>query len=378
MQPRREDIHLVSPWAPSGVAWLLNALLELGVPIFRDLTRTTWLPDGDGHRLSPHEDDLRRHLPSLSRLDRFRFRTDCRVRWSHEWPAAGNRHAPIILCVRDGADALLSLHRRFHTDRAFGEFLRGASEAKFAPAGFDPQLPPADEWALFVLLWHRVMAGRVLVVRFEDLKRDPVKALRPVAERVGLAPTDAELAEAAELSSFERAKAAEQRFIAERPSMDVFRANHSGKLGESRSVMSHEDWSCLRGLPELAQQTFNYASPAAESERATTAALDQAAAAWCSREPSPDPASFAARILAASDQLVSQGVTRAEIDRCLAACLWSDQLARGADDHARSAIWAELRSLLRLIGPGSAAQAAFRRAGEQLRSQLVGAAAAVS
>lgn len=378
MQPRPEDIHLVSPWAPSGVAWLLNALLELGVPIFRDLTRATWIPDGDGYQLSPHEDDLRRHLPSLSRLDRFRFRTECRVRWSHEWPAAGNRHAPIILCVRDGADALLSLHRRFHTDRAFGEYLRGASDVKFAPAGFDPQLPPADEWALFVLLWHRVMAGRVLVVRFEDLKRDPVKALRPVAERVGLTPTDAELAEAAELSSFERAKAAEQRFIAERPSMDVFRANHSGKLGESRSVMSDEDWSCLRGLPELAQRTFGYATAPEGDEPASAGALNQAAAAWCSRERAPDPAAFAARIVAAAEQLVSQGVTRAEIDRCLAACLWGEQLARGADLEARCTIWAELRPLLGLIGSGPAAQAAFRRAGEQLRTQLVGADPAVS
>jgi hypothetical protein len=350
MQPRPEDIHLVSPWAPSGVAWLLNALLELGVPIFRDSVRPTWLPSAEGFTLSPHEDDLKRHLPSLSARDHFEFQTDLRLRWSHQWPRVANTSAPIILLVRDPGDALLSLYRRFHSDVSLSEFLSTPTRPMFATKGFEPGLPPADEWALFVMLWHRLMGQRGLLVRFEDLKRQPVVALRPIVQYLGINATDAQLAVAAERSSFEKAHAAEQRFIAERPAMDRFRANLSGKLGGSREAFAADDWHRLHGPAAWAARTLGYHIPEIDHpphshpDHSRTATA-QAAERWLSADPSRDPACSEVPA-AAIGTPTSDASTELARAHCTAATVLTAQLVGDAPLTLRRPVWQTILTVL--------------------------------
>lgn len=371
MLPRQEDVHLVSPWAPSGVAWLLNALLELGVPIFRDVTRPTWLASGSRFRLSPHEDDLKRHLPSLSSDDGFAFRTELRVRWSHEWPIGTNQSAPIILLVRDPADALVSLHRRFHEGLPIGRFLTEPSKPMYAPADFLPGLARADEWALFVMLWQQTMADRVLLIRFEELKTEPLRELRRIARHLGLDATDRDLVWAAEQSSFERARAAEDRFIAERPTMNKYRANHSGKLGESRSVLAIEDWQCLAGLPAKALASLGYQPRPELSASALPFNLNLADAgrAWLAQHTDRDPKGFVDRVARSACELASLGVSTASIDRLLAASLWSEQLTARADVSARRRLWLAMIGLVNLLSASPTAERAIATAADVCRQR---------
>lgn len=341
MRSAPEDVHLISPWAPSGVAWLLNALLELGVPIFRDQQRQTWIPDAGGMRLSDHEVDLKRHLPSLSRLERFHFRTTTTVRWSHDWPSGTNVAPRVILCVRDGADALVSLHRRFHAEQSLREFLRSPSQPMFAPPAFKPGLWPAQEWALFTLLWAGCARDRITIVRFEDLKTDPVRALKPALAAIGVDASDDELARAAFESSFEKAKAAEERLIAANPSLDRFRANHSGKLGESRERFGEDEWGSFAGLPALAQRRFGYRVPdglmPADAE-ARVRDAENAADAWLGEHPGEDPA-VAREALAHARSLDQRTVELART--------WTAQLVPPDNLHARRTIW---RTLMGVCG----------------------------
>lgn len=205
--------QIVSPPMPTGVSWLLNCLLALGI-------RTTdhhghWQETPAGSQPAPEwvRNYLRTFLPILQQQAVFRFEAELELFWSHRLSYSHYPARKTILCVRDLRDSAYSQFRREVHEGRFqdseAEWLNYLAtpeiHSQFFPPLFD--LPPADTLALFYLLCLQLVpAGQLLILRFEDVKAQPEAQLRRVLDFLGLERDAAALARALELSSRERAQ----------------------------------------------------------------------------------------------------------------------------------------------------------------------------
>src|SRR5574340_561828 len=105
---------LVSAPFPSGVAWVLNFLLELDILVYRgqNISDTWQLVGIDEYILRDNQEELRRWCPALSQKVRFKFQGNIAVHWSHEFPSPKDDGVKTILLTRDGRDAVYSQYRR--------------------------------------------------------------------------------------------------------------------------------------------------------------------------------------------------------------------------------------------------------------------------
>lgn len=180
------DVLIVSPELPCGVSWLANALLELGVAVWSPWhfdTRAEWLALGDGRfRYVAAHRPWRQTLPALQVGREFRFAAAPRPRFVHEWPGRVET-LPTLLFVRDPRDALYSeWQRRRRNGGPQGELpfeaFALAPYHHFPFANADYPLHFLRDW--LAVLDRRVASdpAAVLVVRYEDSKRDAVGTLQ--------------------------------------------------------------------------------------------------------------------------------------------------------------------------------------------------------
>ena len=91
-------------------------------------------------------------------------------------------------------------------------------------------------WSQHVWSWTRTPNPAIHLMRYEDMLDDPERAFGALARHLLLNPTNRQLAEAIELSSFERLKAQErQKGFRERPphaDQDFFREGRAGQWKE--------------------------------------------------------------------------------------------------------------------------------------------------
>ena len=95
-------------------------------------------------------------------------------------------------------------------------------------------------WSENVMSWTRKPHRAIYVMRYEDMLERPLEIFRGLCRHLLLDPSDAQLARAIELSSFEQAKAQEaEKGYRERPnqSKKFFRA---GQAGQWRQQLSRE------------------------------------------------------------------------------------------------------------------------------------------
>ena len=244
-------IYLPSPREPSGATWLINCLLVLGIRTFRYSPEGMWRREKGRWLLNPHEQLLRKWLPSLSDQDRFDFRDDIEVQWMHEWRSGKYADAQILYFVRDPRDALFSRYRREAPQLSFAEF------ADFPDA--QTLLDKVVNWKLFNEGW--LAHPRLTVVRFEDYKRNAQETLRQVLGALGLAYGQGDIERAVQASTYDRAAAAERAYRTAHPA-DTQVINRSGRpmewqTGKSdREVIARVESVCA-GLLER----FGYPSP---------------------------------------------------------------------------------------------------------------------
>jgi hypothetical protein len=230
------QILLASPREPSGGSWLINCLLELGIrvnfkPVLDRVWRSVntmrepaamWEPAGDGRwRLHPRADSLRKWLPILSRCETLRFRDDVAVFYVQDIARPDFTGQRSALFVRDPRDAIHSLYKRNRPDQSLDEFVRFPHP--------ETLLDAIAQWRLFVESW--LTRDGLQVYRFEDYKRDAVALLTRILDELGIAATAADIARAAAESSYEKARAAEEKYRAEHPGDDEV-AMRAGRVGE--------------------------------------------------------------------------------------------------------------------------------------------------
>lgn len=200
-----DESILVSPPFSCGVGLLMDILLRLGIRV-RPPRTEEWVETLGGFVPTP---DLRanyaRHASCMVEQTVFSFPDHKSVMFEHRMDMAVLSGRACILFVRDPVDAVFSWHRRWEFAKKglpFETYLNNFSV-------FPHHLPhgalvtrPLDVFAIFTLFWL-LAADDPVVVRYEDVKQDPVGAVKPVLAALGAERTDAEIADAARLSSFD-------------------------------------------------------------------------------------------------------------------------------------------------------------------------------
>lgn len=251
----RETVLLASSQFPSGVAWLLNFFVELDVLIYRgNSPEKTWLYDSNNHTYRVTEGDqiLKQWIPALTDQPDRTFAEPLCIRWSHEFPNSTNVQQKVILMMRDGRDAVYSQYKREHAaDRALQDMLR----MHYAPLG----LPPAETWAAHAYLWlQRIPKNRLHIIRFEDIKTNPLPEVKRLLTFLGVQRSEEDIQRAITSSSFERAKQAETAYRAQQTQTQFAEVNRKGQPGEWKTNYTPETLRSFTGLPLSVLNTFGY------------------------------------------------------------------------------------------------------------------------
>ena len=237
-----DTVYLIGPREPSGLSWLYNCFLCLGIKVHTVGARNgghMWQLDGDRYVLNPVDDIQKKWAPVLSTKSHFDFRDDFEVQFGHTWPTGWQRGQKIIFFVRNPYDALLSRWRREANKVSFGDYLKVPDHTTL--------LDKVDNWNLFCEAWLK-QKSRVdwHVVKFEDYRTNAEEALREVTKFLDIEFSDEEIANALSQSGFEVAKQAEDQYQPSTPSWlevcdDVFQAYNRRKANGGPASQSNLD-----------------------------------------------------------------------------------------------------------------------------------------
>jgi hypothetical protein len=231
-----KKIYLASPVEPSGASWLINCFLELGIkvshkPVVDNVWRQSdprpapehmWQRASDGgYSLHPKAELLKKWLPALTRLESFLFREDIEIEYVQNFPTPQHVGQTVLFFVRDPRDALYSMYRRMRPSLTYEAFLRFPNP--------DTLFDRPTHWRLFVESWL-ALAGENCF-HFEAYKQDATVLLQRVLGCLGLSYGADEIERAVFESSFEKAKAAEERYKMHFPG-DWEVANRAGRVGD--------------------------------------------------------------------------------------------------------------------------------------------------
>lgn len=207
--PSFDQSILVSPPFSCGAGLLIDILLRLEIRVTR--------PFGEYWHESPTgfvpNDTLKHeysaHSVHIGERNAFTFPDRKSACFEHRLDMATLPARAHILLVRDPVDAVFSWHRRFDfasRGLSFEAYLRNVSV-------FPHHLPynaliatPLDLYAVFVAFWM-LAAENLLIVRYEDLKQDPVREVSRILAAMGAGRPGADIAEAAHRSSFNMIRA---------------------------------------------------------------------------------------------------------------------------------------------------------------------------
>ena len=252
-------VQIVSPPFACGVAWLINALLHLDIKVTNpNFDPGHWIKSDGAWEMSKNASThLKFHLPTLHDRQRFHFPEELEVRWEHRLDFANDGLRPTILFVRDPRDAVYSLYKRdYHENMEFLQYLNKPDEwPDHFPRLF--QMPPLETFAYFA--WYWLEMGKLMpvkVVRFEDVKSNPMKVLSEVLQYLGVERSEAQMAEAIESSSIKNAKHAMQKTEAE--TGKKFKTVRKGEVGEWRKTYSSYAESRVEGIGEAIIQQLGY------------------------------------------------------------------------------------------------------------------------
>lgn len=232
-------VDVVSPQFPCGAAWLANALLELQVPLphlWGFETASEWEHENSGRSLYVAEHlPWRQTLASLEFGRSFTFRNGVVPRFSHAFPWQLDFCARVVLIARDPRDALYSEWQRHLRNE------RPASSVSFLDFLRQPFLGgPISVVDMLWLhlrcwLWMRDSTpSTLLLLRFEDWKRQPVDALDVVTRWIGMPCEFEALRHAAAASDVRRLLDIERTVTSSNP--DARQFNRLGEPEEWRNA----------------------------------------------------------------------------------------------------------------------------------------------
>jgi Sulfotransferase domain len=132
-----------------------------------------------------------------------------RILKSHE--CFDPRYRKVIYIVRDPRDVAVS---NYHWELKLRSVRDGFPIEDFVPRWMEPEFwPRIGSWGDHVTSWLSTRQGKkgFLLLRYEDLKKDPQRALAQVAEFLGIEPSLERLNRAVELSSADNMRKLEKQ-----------------------------------------------------------------------------------------------------------------------------------------------------------------------
>ena len=172
----------------SGSTYLLNILLELNICIFRNDFSTFWKIEKNTYILSEAERiDLGVWFPRFQRDPRFKFQSKNKIFWTHSLPNKTQIKKKGILLIRDPRDTLVSAYYRVAQDKPWDQFLN-------TPFPDSPlEMIPTDDWAIYNHLIFSIFSKeQLLILKFEDLKRQPLQEIIKVLKFIDVENIDME------------------------------------------------------------------------------------------------------------------------------------------------------------------------------------------
>jgi hypothetical protein len=121
------------------------------------------------------------------------------------------RYRKVIYIVRDPRDVAVS---NYHWELKLRSVRDGFPIEDFVPRWMEPEFwPRIGSWGDHVTSWLSTRQGKkgFLLLRYEDLKKDPQRALAQVAEFLGIEPSRERLNRAVELSSADNMRKLEKQ-----------------------------------------------------------------------------------------------------------------------------------------------------------------------
>jgi hypothetical protein len=188
-----DDVFLTS-YPRSGNTWtrfLIGNLVYQNEPV-TFLTVERLVPD-----MYKSSDRVLRNLPRP------------RIVKSHE--CFDPRYRKVIYIVRDPRDVAVS---NYHWELKLRSVRDGFPIEDFVPRWMEPEFwPRIGSWGDHVTSWLSTRQGKkgFLLLRYEDLKKDPQRALAQVAEFLGIEPSRERLDRAVELSSADNMRKLEKQ-----------------------------------------------------------------------------------------------------------------------------------------------------------------------
>lgn len=263
--PPFDESVLVSPPFSCGAGLVVDILLRLQIRV-RPPGAMAWTAVEGGFAPS---DALRthyaRHAPSIVEQAVFAFPDRKSMVFEHRMDLAGLPARSHVMIVRDPVDAVFSWHRRWNTVRPdkvpFERYLRNFSAFQYHLPHGALLATPLDTYALFVLFWA-LAADDVTVVRYEDLKTDPVPEVMRILETIGAERSEAAVAEAARRSAFD-AVGPTARHLPEWSA-----TNLRSRLYEWRERMSRDERAALTAHEPIASvcRLLSYEAPEGDGD----------------------------------------------------------------------------------------------------------------
>lgn len=255
---------VVSGYPASGSSLVGNIFLELG---FEYIDPYTEVIDDQGvsHLLSKDLVNYRGRYAATAAKDRARIDGtaiyDERIRfiknqlYPERFDAKAVRGA--VLLIRDPRDAVFSTYK---VTQGFSTWFPGAApKGQGSFAEFLDELsindePPIEGWLRFNQSWFNADGfDKLLVVRFEDLKRDTVGTVTELLKAFDVEASPELMAQAVERSSFTAMRAHEDRITADEadPAARTARVFRRGKVNEWREWYGIDEASARFRSPEL-------------------------------------------------------------------------------------------------------------------------------
>jgi hypothetical protein len=168
--------------------------------------------------------------------------------------------AGTVYVVRDPRDVALSLRSHLGTslDGAIAVMgTRGYKNANTAETAFEVW----GSWSEHVFSWTREPHEAVMVVRYEDLIADPIKHFTTITRHLRQSATEEQIAEAVELSTFDKLRAEEERHDFRERSERAFRFFRQGRSGEWRDKLSEAQVDRIINDHHEQMRRFGYLEP---------------------------------------------------------------------------------------------------------------------
>ncbi|MBN2043998.1 MAG: sulfotransferase domain-containing protein [Anaerolineales bacterium] len=163
----------------------------------------------------------------------------------------------IILLVRDGRDVITSYFHYLNSRRSdpisLPEIITGKSIDGFGL------------WSDHVTGWFKGKARKKVVIRYEDLKRNPHSAIKNLADELEWQLSDKQIKRAVDNSTFDKLAAKEIKIGGINPSpKDDIRFFRKGQVGDWANTFSEENLQLFWDYHREGMDLFNYGSAEGE------------------------------------------------------------------------------------------------------------------